>query len=141
MVLIGENMDILVEYNAVGIQNDGRILNGSVVTVGEIDETLEALVIAAHGKTLGSSEGQALQAYLGSDSRWDAYVALRTEGVMRNRTGAAMKEAFMLMLQLFNGVQVTPDGDYFSNLRWPKAEGIALKQKIQAILDDFPDPE
>jgi hypothetical protein len=133
-------MNITAEYTAVGIEHDGRVINDAVQTVGEIDETLEALVLAAHGKTLGSSEGQALQTYLDADSRWDAYVALRTEDVIRKRTGAAMKEAFMLMLQTFNGVQAIPDGDYFI-LRWPKAEGTALKQKIQAILNDFPDPE
>jgi hypothetical protein len=133
--------DLLNEYSSVGLSHDGRILNGVVQTEGGVDATLEGLVVAAHDKTLGSTEGQALQTYLGSDSRWDAYVALRTDGVMQKRTGAALKEAFMLMLQLFNGVQVTPDGDYFIDLRWPKAEGIALKQKIQAILDDYPDPE
>jgi hypothetical protein len=134
-------MNIITEYTAVGLNHDGRMINDVVQTVGEIDETLEALVIAAHGKTLASTEGQALQSYLGSDARWDAYVALRTAEVMQKRTGAALREAFMLMLQLFNGVQVTPDNGYFINLKWPKAEGIALKQKIQAILDDYPDPE
>jgi hypothetical protein len=132
---------LLGELNACGLSVTGCDSNGNLNWSGTPDETLANNIIAAHGKTLASTEGQALQTYLGSDSRWDAYVALRTAEVMEKRTGAALREAFMLMLQLFNGVQVTPDGDYFVDLRWPKAEGIALKQKIQAILDDFPDPE
>jgi hypothetical protein len=128
------------ELDACGLDIVSCDSNGGIQWSGTPDETLADNIIAAHGKTLGSSEGQALQTYLESDSRWDAYVALRTAEVMQKRTGAALREAFMLMLQLFNGVQVTPDGDYFIDLRWPKAEGIALKQKIQAILNDFPDP-
>jgi hypothetical protein len=137
-------MDVLLlakELDACGLEIVSCDSNGGVQWSGTPDETLANNIIAAHGKTLASTEGQALQTYLDADSRWDAYVALRTEEVMRNRTGAAMKEAFMLTLQAFNGVQVTPDGDYFTNLRWPKAESIALKQKIQAILNDYPDPE
>ena len=74
---------IRAEAAAVGCEIG--LISGALVEVAKGNRAVVNLVVAAHGKAIDSTEGQALKDKLQSDARWDEYVSLVTQREMPDK--------------------------------------------------------
>ena len=122
-------IDIMSHLQAVGCNIQGCDCDGNVSWVGEPNESLAALVWAAHEQPLISTECLALQAAI-TNERWLAYVDCRKAPIRAQREQRYRSETDALRLKA--------DGDNeIGSEAWDTAIA-AWKLARQAIKDALP---
>ncbi|MFX1253949.1 MAG: hypothetical protein ACFFCZ_20220 [Promethearchaeota archaeon] len=133
-------VNLALELMACGCEITNVSNTGQIIWSGSVDTTLANLVIDAHEKSPGTAEIIALRDYLGvASDEWLSYKAARKEAITIKKKEKYLKECFVAMLELFNGVTATVSGDYLTDLNWPKDKALTLKGLIQDVLDEYPD--
>lgn len=127
-------------YDAVGIQHEGRIVNG--IVQGVSDREMESLLLATIDTPSTSAESLALRDALGgaSDPRWIAYLAVRQEPTTAARREQYQIQLLAILVKLFY-TATYQDVAGGKIAVFDTALLLEAKQRVDAILADLPDPE
>jgi hypothetical protein len=135
-------MNISILHNeliSVGLSISGCDSSGNISWLGEPNESLAALVLAAHEQPLTSDECLALQAAVSEDA-WVAYVEARKQPVRALRAARYKNETDAMFLKAFEESTRTEDGDLYI-LKVPKTNFDAWTAGKNIIRQELPYPE
>lgn len=126
------------ELAAAGVRFSGVDSNDNLSGLNPADASLAALVVAAKGKTLTSTECQAVKATLGdTSSQWIAYQAVRNAHIERKRTEKLLVEVVTMIVELFYTAtpRVVTEGIF---LGFDQQRLVDAKQRIDEIKAALP---
>lgn len=129
------------ELRAAGVRYDSVASDNSIFGINPADEALAALVVAAKGKALASTECQAVKTALGAASpQWAAYQAVRQAWKESKRTERLLVEVVTMIVELFYTAtpRVVAEGIF---LGFNQAKLVAAKARIDEIRAAYPDEE
>lgn len=129
------------ELAAAGVRFGGVDSNDNLSGLNPADATLAALVVAAKGKALTSTECQVIKTALGAASpQWAAYQAVRQAWKESKRTERLLVEVVTMIVELFYTAtpRVVAEGIF---LGFNQARLVAAKARIDEIRAAYPDEE